>query len=166
MESNINKSGTDDVYNFSTDGVGRGSINGFNSNVGGVTDRESWSVMVQNLYHDMQGLWDRQSMLIRTEMSEKITDIKAASVTGGIGTVCMVAGLFSLVATAIICLNLIVPLWAAAVIVTALLFIVGGVMLATAKKKLAADKLKPVHSMEAMSEISTTLKERLYEFKH
>ena len=175
MDNNIQNTNIDDSFNnFSTtgsastvgstysDGVGASTY----GNVGGVPERETWSAMAQNLYSDMTLLWDRQSMLIRTEMNEKIADIKTASVSLGVGSVLMVGGLFALIATAIICLNLVVPLWAAAVIVTALLFIAGGVMLMTAKKKLEADKLKPVHSIEAFGEISTTLKERLYEFKH
>jgi hypothetical protein len=114
----------------------------------------------------MSMLWDRQSMLIRTEMNEKLAEVKAASVSIGIGSALLLAGVFSLVATAIICLALVVPLWASAVIVTALCLVVGGVMVFGAKKKLEADNIKPVHSIEAFGEISNTLKERLYEFKH
>lgn len=127
--------------------------------------RDSWRVMAENLYHDMVGLWDKQSMLVKTEINEKVGDIKTASVSLIGGGVVMVAGVFSLVATAIILFNLIMPLWASAVLVTAILFIVGGVMLMTAKKKFEADRLKPRHSIETLGDISNTFKERIYEFK-
>lgn len=168
MDTNIHKDtdpfiDTNGSYkNFST---GSG-VNSFDSvGVDGVGSRESWKSMAEHLYQDMSVLWDRQSMLIRTEMNEKFSDIKTASVSLGAGSVLMIAGAFALVATAIILLDLVLPLWASAVIVTALLFIVGGVLIVGAKKKLEADKIKPKRSIETLGEISTTLKERLYEFK-
>lgn len=148
--------------NFRTEGVVGDTS--YRSSLDGA-GRESWKGMAENLYHDMSLLWERQSMLIRTEMNEKFSDIKTAGgslVTGG---VLLFAGVFSLVATAIIALDLVLPLWASAVIVTAFLLIVGGIMLGAAKKKLEADKLKPTRSIETLGEISTTLKERFYEFK-
>lgn len=157
--------GCEGSYAYEDGGMDTSSTIG-TSTVGGVPVRESWTAMAQNLYSDVQMLWDRQSMLVRTEMNEKLTEIKAASVSIGVGSVLLMAGLFSLVATAMICLSLVIPLWASAVIVTALCLIVGGVMVMGARKKLEADKIRPVHSIEAFGEISSTLKERLYEFKH
>lgn len=154
----INQAGS--YQNFSTNG----NVDPY-ARVDGMGPRDSWKMMAENLYHDMSGLWESQSMLIRTEMNEKLTEIKAASVSLGAGSVLMIAGAFSLVATAIISLNLFLPLWASAIIVTVLLFVVGGVLIAGAKKKLEVDKIKPTRSIDTFGEISTTLKERLYEFK-
>lgn len=150
-ESNFRINGSSDMGSFDS------SLNG--------QGRESWKSMGENLYRDMSLLWDRQSLLIRTEMNEKLSDMKTAVGSLVAGGAVLFVGVFALVATAIICLNLILPLWASAVIVTAVLLIAGGIMLGAAKKKLEADRLKPRHSIETLGEISTTLKERLYEFK-
>lgn len=141
-------------------------ING-NGSVDRMQDRDSWKVVAQNFYTDVSNLFARESELIRAEMDEKFTQIKVATgamVTSG---VLLFVGVLCLCATAIICLNLVAPLWLSAVIVTAVLLLVGGIMFAGAKKKMAAADLKPVKSIQAMSEIRTTLQEKVNEItKH
>ena len=77
----------------------------------------------------------------------------------------LLVGLFAAVATAIILINLVAPLWLSALIVTVVLMAVGGVMLTGAMKKLEADKLKPKKSIETFGEIRNTFQERIHEFK-
>lgn len=146
--------------------------NEFNKSEGGVyrtnysvETRDSWKDMLDHLYADMAHLYERQSLLIRQEVKEKIDDAKAAVVTMAIGGSFLLVGVFAAVATAIIALDLVMPLWASAVIVSGILLCVGGIMFVGAKKKLAAGKLVPHHSLETMSEIKSTLKERVNEYK-
>ncbi len=131
------------------------------------TERDSWKVMAQNFYTDMSRLIEKETQLIRVEMNEKVVQLKVATgamVTSG---VVLFVGVFCAAATAIICLNLVAPLWLAAMIVTAALLVMGGVMFAGAKKKLAATDLMPVRSIEAISEIRQTLQEKVNEItKH
>lgn len=129
------------------------------------TERESWKGMVQNLYSDINHLWQRESLLIRTELNEKVSDIKTAASSFAIGGSVLFVALFALVATAIIGLDVFLPLWLSAVIVTAVMFVVGGVMLTGAKKKFEANRLKPTRSIETLSEIKNTFQERIHEFK-
>ena len=109
----------------------------------------------------------KESELIRVEMDEKITQLKVAAgalVTSG---VLLFVGALCLAATAIICLDLVAPLWLSAVIVTAVFLCIGGIMFAGAKKKLNAADLKPVKSIQAVSEFRTTLQEKVNEItKH
>lgn len=128
-------------------------------------ERESWKEMVQHLYADINTLWQKESLLVRTEISEKVSEAKVAASSMAIGGALLFVGLFSLVATATLLLNLLIPLWAASLIVTAALMIVGGVMLMGAKKKLEANKLKPTRSIETFGEIKNTFQERIHEFK-
>ncbi len=128
-------------------------------------ERESWKSMVQNLYSDINNLWQKESLLIRTELNEKVSDIKTAARSFAIGGSVLFGAMFALVATAIIGLDVFLPLWLSAVIVTAVMFIVGGVMLTGAKKKIEANRLKPTHSIETLSEIKNTFQERVHEFK-
>jgi cation transport ATPase len=128
-------------------------------------ERESWKGMVQNLYSDINNLWQKESLLIRTELNEKVSDVKTAASSFAIGGAVLFVALFALVATAVIGLDVFLPLWLSAVIVTAVMFIVGAVMLTGAKKQFEANRLKPTRSIETLSEIKNTFQERIHEFK-
>jgi hypothetical protein len=126
---------------------------------------DSWKVMFEHFYSDMTVLLAKESRLIRAEISEKFSEARTALVSMVLGSLFLLVGLFSVVATSIIVLNLFLPLWASAAIVSTIFLIVGGIMVSGAKQKLEADKLKLTGSMETLGEISTTFKERINEFK-
>ena len=128
-------------------------------------ERESWKEMVQHLYADINTLWQKESLLVRTELNEKVTDIKVAAGSFAIAGGLLFVGLISLVATATLLMNLVVPLWAASLIVTAAFLIIGTVLIMGAKKKLEANRLKPTRSIETFGEIKNTFQERFHEFK-
>lgn len=136
---------------------------------GGTTpfERESWKALLQRVYDDTTRLMDKEGQLIRTEMNEKLADVKTASASLLLGGVFLLVGFFSLAASAIILLDLIAPLWIAAVIVSASFLLIGAVILATAKKKFNSNNLKPKRSIAAFREIRTSLKEKVNEItKH
>jgi hypothetical protein len=129
--------------------------------------RDSWKDMVQNFYTDITRLMDKESQLIRTEMNEKVTQIKVATsalITSG---VILFVGVLCAAATAIVVLDMFTERWIASGIVTVVLLAVGGIMFAGAKKKLNASDLKPTKSIEAFGEIRQTLQEKVNEItKH
>lgn len=127
--------------------------------------RESWQGMVEKLYADINRLWVKESQLVRTEINEKISDVKTAIVSLAAGGALLLIGAFSAAATATIALAKVVDPAIASLIVTAVLLVVGFIMLSAAKKKLDADKLKPKHSVDAFGEIKNTFQERIHEFK-
>lgn len=130
-------------------------------------ERESVKTVVAKFYTDVSKLLSKEGELIRTELNEKMAQIKVASGALAVGGALLFVGVFCAAATAIICLNLIAPLWLSALIVTAVLLVVGGVMLMGAKKKLNADDLKPVKSIDAFGEIRHSLQEKVNEItKH
>jgi ABC-type anion transport system duplicated permease subunit len=130
-------------------------------------ERQSWKEMAQNLYTDVARLLEREGQLIRTEMNEKMTQAKAASIALVTSGVILFVGTLCLAATAIIVLDQFLPLWLAATIVTAVLLTIGAIMFAGAKKKLNADDLKPNKSIQAIGEIRHTLQEKVHEItKH
>jgi hypothetical protein len=143
--------------------VGDGVDRDFGSHV--QYERDSWRIMAEKLYYDMSALWSKERELIRTEMDEKMTQVKGAAGAMAVGGVLLFVGVFSLVATIMILLTFFVPIWVSAVIVTATLLIAGTVLVLGGKKKLEPEDLKPKHSVEALGEITSTLKERIYEFK-
>ena len=130
-------------------------------------DRESWKDMSQRLYTDVTNLFTKEGELIRAEMSEKVTDLKKAAASLMGGGVTLFVGLMCVAATAIILLNMVAPLWLAAVIVTVVFLTIGAIMLSAARKKLAADNIRPNKSIEAFGEIRHSLKEKFHEItKH
>lgn len=129
------------------------------------TNRESWKEMAEHLYHDMLGLWKKESQLIRTEMSEKLSEFKKSTVSLAIGGAFLFYGGLCLVATAVLALNFVLELWAAAGVMAAFFLVIGAVIAVSAKKKLEADNLKPNQSIQALGTISHTLKERFHEIK-
>lgn len=158
MDSNIPKN----VDPF-IDGGGSINTNYENQNF----DRESWKDMSQRLYTDVTNLFTREGQLIRTEMNEKVTEVKAGAISLVGGGVTLFVGLLCVAATAIILLDLVAPLWLAAVVVTVVFLAIGAIMLSTAKKKLAADRIRPNKSIEAFGEIRHSLKEKVHEItKH
>lgn len=130
-------------------------------------DRDSWKDMATRLYADVGELFEKEGRLIRTEMNEKVTQVKAATVSLVAGGVVLMLGAQCLAATAIIVLAYVMPLWLSAVIVTAVFLIAGAIMLGAAKKKLNANDLKPNKSIEAFDHIRFSLKEKVNEItKH
>jgi hypothetical protein len=130
-----------------------------------VGHEHSWKEMGEHLYYDISRLFDRQSLLMKTEIKEKIDAAKMGLGSMLIGGGVLVLGFFTAVATAIIVLDLILPLWAAALIMTSAMLIVGGVMVMGAKKKLQGDQLVPTQSLETLGEIKSTFKERFNELR-
>lgn len=130
-------------------------------------ERESWKDMTQKFYNDVVHLFEKEGELIRTEMSEKVSDVKTASVSLVTGGVIAFVGLLCVAATAIIALDIITELWLASTIVTVVFLAIGGIMLMSAKKKLESDRIKPNKSIAAFGEIRHTLKEKVNEItKH
>ncbi len=128
-------------------------------------DRESWKVMFDHLTTDLARLFEQEKLLIRTEVKEIVTEAKVAVGSMVVGGALLAVGGLALVATIIIVLAQFMPLWGSAALVTAVLLVVGFVMVNGAKRKLTADKITPRQSIETMGEIKTTFKERFNEFK-
>jgi hypothetical protein len=131
----------------------------------GGMNRDSWKYMLERLYNDMTHLFDRESTLVRTELSEKIRDVKAAGISMVIGGSLLFVGIITLAMTAIFLLSRVLPVWSASALVTAAFLIVGYVMTRTAIAKLDAERIKPKQSLETLGEIRTSFKERINEFK-
>ncbi len=133
----------------------------------GSFERASWKIMIQRFYTDVGNLFEREGQLIKTEIGEKSVQLKEATVSAVSAGVMLFVGALCLAATAIILLDRVMPLWMASVIVTAVFMITGVILLGAAKKKLDADNLVPRKSIDALSEISYTLKEKVNEItKH
>ena len=101
----------------------------------------SIAVVLQDIIRDVQDIVRSEVRLAKTELREEITKARSASVLVGIGVLAGILSVFFLLLTAVYALALIVPDWAAALIVAAGVAIVSGVTLGTGLKQ-----FKTVHT--------------------
>lgn len=138
---------------------------GTTNRINTINERPGFGVMFERLSTDMTNLWSSQSRLVGTELNEKVTTVKAASISMIVGGVLAFVGVLCLVATAIIALSNIMEPWIASAIVTIALLVIGVVMVKGGQKKLAGKALVPEHSIDALNQIKNTFQERIHEFK-
>jgi hypothetical protein len=127
--------------------------------------RESWKEMGQDLYQNLNQLWMKERQLVRVELNEKLYELKSASRSMAIGGGLLLVGLFSLIATATIVLDIFLELWLASAIVTGVFLFIGIIAFNVGKRKLEMGKLRPQHSIDALGEIKNTFQEKLNEFQ-
>ena len=77
----------------------------------------------------------------------------------------MLVGVHVLAAAAVFAISLFLPLWASALIVAAVFFVVGFSMINSGKNKMVAENLVPYHSINALKEMKQRLEGRYHEFK-
>lgn len=121
--------------------------------------------MGEKLYNDLGILLQREISLVRTEVREKVNDLRQGSLAIGIGLSLLFLSIFSLMATLIMVLGMIIPWWTAALAVTVLFALVGFALYKGGKEKIEIDELKPRHSIETLNEMKKIVKENYYEFK-
>jgi hypothetical protein len=127
-------------------------------------ERESWRNLTENLVRDFKVLWDKESRIVKNEVSEKMSILKVASTSMGVGGALIVLGGLSSIATTTIVLSLVVPLWAASLIVSGSFLGGGAWLILKAVKSMNADKLRPRRSIDSFEEISSTVKEKMKDF--
>ncbi|ATW52083.1 phage holin family protein [Streptomyces xantholiticus] len=104
-----------------------------------------------------------EMQLARAEMNEKGKRFgMGGGLFGGAGLIA-VLGLQALVATAIIALALVLPWWAAGLIITGVLFLIAGVLAAAGKKNIRqATPPKPEQAMSSVQRDVREIKERAH----
>lgn len=104
-------------------------------------------------------LSEQTSRLVRDEFKLARAEMTATAKQGGVGAGLLGAGgalaaygFAALIATAIIALALVLPAWAAALIVTAVLFIAAAIAALVGKKKVQALSLTPERTIDSVQE--------------
>lgn len=146
---------------------GTGPVNDSGYVNGSGRSSDSYKAMAQRLYTDVSHLFQKEGQLIRTELSEKSSQVKEGVISLVTAGVVMFVGLICVAATSMILLALVTELWLAAVIVTVAFLLIGAILLGAAKKKMEPEHLKPNKSIHAFEEIRHSLKEKVHEItKH
>lgn len=104
-------------------------------------------------------LSEQTSRLVREEFKLARAEMTATAKQGGVGAgllgaggVLAAYGFAALIATAIIALALVLPAWAAALIVTAVLFIAAAIAALVGKKKVQDLSLAPERTIDSLQE--------------
>lgn len=125
----------------------------------------SWRDSAKEIIDDVNRLYRKEGELVKTELSEKAGDLKEGVGSFVSGGVIMLVGAHVLAAAAVFAISLFLPLWASALIVSAVFFIVGYSMINAGKTKVQVDNLIPNHSIGALKEMKQRLEGRYHEFK-
>ncbi|WP_125107939.1 phage holin family protein [Gulosibacter massiliensis] len=114
----------------------------------------------------MTRLSEQTSRLVRDEMRLAQAELSAKAKQGGIGAGFLGAGgilawfgFGALIATAILALTLVLPAWAAALIVTAILFIAAAIVALLGKKKVEQLSLAPERTITNVNRDVAEVKE-------
>ncbi|MGW7466054.1 phage holin family protein [Streptomyces xantholiticus] len=127
------------------------------------TSDEPVGELVGRASQQMAQLVREEMQLARAEMNEKGKRFgMGGGLFGGAGLIA-VLGLQALVATAIIALALVLPWWAAGLIITGVLFLIAGVLAAAGKKNIRqATPPKPEQAMSSVQRDVREIKERAH----
>ncbi len=122
---------------------------------------ESTSHVLVNLARDIADLVRKEVELARTEMSEKIDQVRQGTTAIGAGALVAYAGFVCLLVSAIAALALVISTWLAALVVGGVVTLIGGIMLAQGKKKLEAKELTPTRTMHSLSKDAQLAKQEV-----
>jgi hypothetical protein len=93
-------------------------------------------------------LFRQELRLARAELNEKVDQAKRGVGSIVSGSMVLAGGLLTLLAAAVLGFGLFIPYWASALIVGAVVAVVGGVMLAAGRHEIEAEQLAPKRTLE------------------
>jgi uncharacterized membrane protein YqjE len=118
----------------------------------------SFGVILQDVMKDVTDLVRSEVKLAKTELKQETAEFgRAASIlaVGGVLALCALGLVFT---TAILALCLVLPAWAAALIVSAFAVIVAGLFLGVGMVRIRAVNLKPEKTVQTLQEGAEWLK--------
>jgi Flp pilus assembly protein TadB len=127
------------------------------------TDHHSVGALVGQATEQLSRLVRQEISLAKEELAEKGRRAgRGGGLLGGAGAVAYV-GLMALAATGIAALSLVLPVWAAALIITAVLFVVAGVLGMMGRAQLRrATPPKPEQTLDSVRADVDEIKERAH----
>jgi ABC-type uncharacterized transport system permease subunit len=124
-------------------------------------EQRSVPELIATVANDLGDLVRKESELLRSEMSEKISTAIKGVVGFGVGAVLLLGAFLCLLAAAVLGLSyLIPPAWAALVVGVAA-GLVGVVLVAVAARKTRPSELKPEHFTDQVQRDAQMIKEQI-----
>ncbi|MFZ0611788.1 MAG: phage holin family protein [Desulfobacterales bacterium] len=114
------------------------------------TDNRSTASLLSDLVSEVTALMRQEMLLAKTEISEKINQLGLAGASLATGGAVLFAGFLVLLSAAVLGLALVVPAWLAALLIGAVVAIIGGVMLMKGLHDLRAEELAPRRTIQSL----------------
>ena len=116
------------------------------------TGDRSISEILQDVLRNLQEIVRSEVRLAKTEMREEFMKAKSAALLMAVGALCGIFTVFFLLLAAVYALTLVVPNWAAALIVTAILVAVAAITMTGGIKQFKRVHPAPEKTVETMKE--------------
>jgi hypothetical protein len=125
-----------------------------------VKAERSLATLLSDVAGETVELVRQELALFKAELQEKLSKAGIGAALVGAGALIAYSGWLFLLLAAVYALALVVPAWAAALIVGALVLGIGGVLALIGKSRMRADALTPERSMRSLREDQAWIKER------
>jgi hypothetical protein len=125
-----------------------------------VKAERSLATLLSDVAGETVELVRQELALFKAELQEKLSTAGIGAALVGAGALIAYSGWLFLLLAAVYALALVVPAWAAALIVGALVLGIGGVLALIGKSRMRADALRPERSMRSLREDQAWIKER------
>jgi hypothetical protein len=125
-----------------------------------VKAERSLATLLSDVAGETVELVRQELALFKAELQEKLSKAGIGAALVGAGALIAYSGWLFLLLAAVYALALVVPAWAAALIVGAFVLGIGGVLALIGKSRLRADALTPERSMRSLREDQAWIKER------
>jgi len=125
-----------------------------------VKAERSLATLLSDVAGETVELVRQELALFKAELQEKLSKAGIGAALVGAGALIAYSGWLFLLLAAVYALALVVPAWAAALIVGALVLGIGGVLALIGKSRMRADALTPDRSMRSLREDQAWIKER------
>lgn len=121
--------------------------------------QRSLGALVADLFRETTDLLRGEVRLAKAELAEKVTQVETGAVSFAVAYVMCFLGVLLLLEAAVIALANVVPGWAAALIVGAIVLAIGFVFLGKAKKNLSVRNMTLKATQESLRKDKQVLKE-------
>jgi hypothetical protein len=125
-----------------------------------VKAERSLATLLSDVAGETVELVRQELALFKAELQEKLSKAGIGAALVGAGALIAYSGWLFLLLAAVYALALVVPAWAAALIIGALVLGIGGALALIGKSRMRADALTPERSMRSLREDQAWIKER------
>ncbi len=119
--------------------------------------------LVRRLADEVTTLFTKELALLKVETTNAIRDTRSGIASIATGGAVLYAGFLFLLLSAYLALSRVLEEWLAALIVGAVVALIGAIMLASGKQKLDASSLKPEHTQASMQKDREMIKRNVHE---
>jgi putative superfamily III holin-X len=126
-----------------------------------VRERESAVGLLRRLVDEFTVLFRKEIALAKAEVALGVSQVKAGAISMASGGAVLFAGFLVLLAAAVLGLSNVMPDWLAALIVGAVVSIIGFVLINSGKNKLDPAVLKPERTQHALQKDKEMVERRI-----